>query len=276
MGECEIECDSNPYSKKRNGWCVLQFGICTGIENAVIARSAGFDFIEPTVRSLHGGKDFTSVQAAHAAASIPTPTFNVFVPGELKITGPVMDMAKLQEYVAESMRRVKDVGGELVVFGSGGARNIPDGFSRETAWQQLIDFLRMAADECDRNGVTIAIEPLNRKESNVINSVAEGVALAKAVDRAAIRVLADLYHMEEDAEPTDTVVAHAPWLTHIHVADSGRLAPGTGSYPYAAFFGYLKSTGYSGRISVECRWQDFESEAAGAVAYLHKMWEDAG
>jgi sugar phosphate isomerase/epimerase len=261
---------------KRNGWCVLQFGVCTGIENAEIARSAGFAFIEPTVRSLHSGKDFAVIQAAHAAAGLPTPTFNVFMPGELKITGPSVDMGKVQEYVAESMRRVQAVGGELVVFGSGGARNIPDGFSRDAAWQQLIDFLRMAADECDKSGVTIAIEPLNRKESNVINSVAEGVALAKAVDRAAIRVLADLYHMEEDGEPTDTVVAHAAWLTHIHVADSGRLAPGTGSYPYAEFFGYLKTTGYNGRIAVECRWQDFEAEADAAVAYLHKMWDEAG
>lgn len=254
----------------------MQFGVCTGIENAEIARSAGFTFVEPTVRSLHGGKDFSVIQAGHAAAGLPTPTFNVFVPGELKITGPGVDLAKLQSYVAESLRRVKSVGGELVVFGSGGARNIPDGFSRDAAWQQLIDFLRMTADECDQTGVSIAIEPLNRKESNVINSVAEGVALAKAVDRPSIRVLADLYHMEEDAEPTDTVVANAAWLTHVHVADSGRLAPGTGSYPYAAFFGYLKSTGYSGRIAVECKWQDFEEEAGPAVAFLHKMWEQAG
>lgn len=253
----------------------MQFGVCTGIENAEIARGAGFDFIEPTVRSLHTGKDFAVIQAAHAAAGLPTPTFNVFVPGELKITGPSVEMAKLQVYVAESLRRVKAVGGERVVFGSGGARNIPDGFSRDAAWQQLIDFLAMTADECDKTGVSIAIEPLNRKESNVINSVAEGVRLAQAVNRPAIRVLADLYHMEEDGEATDTVRDNAAWLTHVHVADSGRGAPGTGIYPYAAFFGYLKSTGYNGRIAVECRWQDFEEEAGPAVAFLRRMWDEA-
>ena len=252
----------------------MQFGVCTGIENAEIARSAGFTFIEPTVRSLHGSKDFAVIQAAHAAAGLPTPTFNVFVPGELKITGPATDLAKLQVYVAEPLRRVQAVGGSLVVFGSGGARNIPDGFSRDTAGQQLIDFLRMVADEADKTGVTIAIEPLNRRESNVLNSVAEGVELAQAVDRAPIRVLADLYHMQEENEPLDTVVENAVWLTHVHVADSGRLAPGTGSYPYAAFFGHLRATGYSGRIAVECKWQDFEDEAGLAVAFLRKTWDD--
>lgn len=253
----------------------MQFGVCTGIENADIARAAGFEFIEPTVRSLHGSKDFSVTQAAHAAAGLPTPTFNVFVPGDLKITGPAVDLAELQAYVAESLRRVKSVGGELVVFGSGGARNIPDGFDRVAAWQQLIDFLRMVAVEADKTGVSIAIEPLNRRESNVINSVAEGVKLAQAVDRSSISVLADLYHMQEDSEATDTVVENAAWLTHVHVADSGRLSPGTGTYPYAAFFGYLKSTGYAGRIAVECKWQDFEEEAGATVVYLHKMWDAA-
>lgn len=254
----------------------MQFGVCTGIENAEIARAAGLAFIEPTVRSLHGSKDFSVIQATHKAAGLPTPTFNVFVPGELKITGPNADLAKLQAYVAESLRRVRAVGGELVVFGSGGARNIPDGWGRDAAWQQLIDFLQMAALEADRTGVTIAIEPLNKRESNVLNSVTEGVALAQAVDRSSIRVLADLYHMQEDREATDTVVENAAWLTHVHVADSGRLAPGTGSYPYGEFFGYLKSTGYSGRIAVECRWQDFEAEAGPAVSFLRRVWEEAG
>lgn len=251
----------------------MQFGVCTGIENAEIARSAGFAFIEPTVRSLHTGKDFAVIQAAHAAAGLPTPTFNVFVPGDLKITGPNADLPRLQVYVAESLRRVQAVGGSLVVFGSGGARNIPDGFSRDAAWQQLIDFLRMVADEAGKTGVTIAIEPLNHRESNVLNSVAEGVELAQAVDRPSIRVLADLYHMQEENEPLATVVENAAWLTHVHVADSGRLAPGTGSYPYAAFFGYLAATGYAGRIAVECKWQDFEGEAGAAVAFLHRVWE---
>ncbi len=252
----------------------MQFGVCTGIENAETARTAGFAFIEPTVRSLHSGKDFTVIQAAYAAAGLPTPTFNVFVPGELKITGPAVDMAKLQAYVAESLGRVKSVGGELVVFGSGGARNIPDGFDRDTAWQQLIDFLQMVAVEADKTGISITIEPLNRKESNVINSVAEGVALAQAVARPSIRVLADLYHMQEENEALATVVENAPWLAHVHVADSGRLAPGTGSYPYPEFFGHLKSTGYAGRIAVECKWQDFEEEAGAAVAFLRKTWDN--
>jgi len=254
----------------------MQFGICTGIENAEIARAAGFEFVEPTVRSLHAGTNFDNIQAAHAAAGLPTPTFNVFVPGDLKITGPGADLARLQAYVAESLRRVQAVGGALVVFGSGGARNIPDGFEREAAWQQLIDFLRMVADEAGKTGVTIAIEPLNRRESNVLNSVAEGAALAQAVDRPAIRVLADLYHMQEENEPLDTVVEHADWLAHVHVADSGRQAPGLGSYPYAEFFGHLKTTGYAGRISVECRWRDFAEEAGAAVAYLHKIWSQVG
>ena len=61
--------------------------------------------------------------------------------------------------------------------------------------------------------------------------------------------------MMMDGEALDNVRTHARWIKHIHVADSGRFAPGTGDYPYREFFGMLHSIGYDGLISVECRWQ---------------------
>ncbi|MFP3711872.1 TIM barrel protein, partial [Paraburkholderia sp. SIMBA_009] len=78
-------------------------------------------------------------------------------------------------------------------------------------------------------------EPLNRKESNLVNSVADGARLAKALNRPEVRGLADFYHMDEEAEPLDALREHCAWLAHIHLADTGRLNPGTGSYDYATF-----------------------------------------
>ena len=124
-------------------------------------------------------------------------------------------------------------GARLVVFGSGTARAIPDGFPREQATEQLVTFLRLVAQVATANEIIIAIEPLNRKESNVINSVADGVALAAQVNRAPIRVLADFYHMDEENEPLAHISQYKNWLAHIHVADTGRLAPGTGRLPGA-------------------------------------------
>ncbi|RME63297.1 MAG: sugar phosphate isomerase/epimerase, partial [Caldilineae bacterium] len=200
----------------------MQFGVCTGIENAGAAANAGFDFVECTVRSLRPEEDeFGPIQAQYAAAPLPTPVFNVFVPGTIKLTGPQVEWPTVQDYVERSLARVAAVGGRQVVFGSGGARRVPEGFPRAEAEEQLVRFLRLTGDAAAAHGITIVIEPLNRRESNIINSVPEGVELAKRADHPNIQVLADLYHMMMDGEPLENVVTCGAWLKHIHVADSG-------------------------------------------------------
>jgi mannose-1-phosphate guanylyltransferase/mannose-6-phosphate isomerase len=121
-------------------------------------------------------------------------------------------------------------------------------------------------------GLTIAIEPLNRQESNIINTGAEAVALAQRVDHPAVRVLADFYHLVEEQEPLAHLSRYQEWLAHIHLADSGRGAPGSGHYPYPAFAGQLAATGYRGLLSVECRWGDFAREAGPARQFLRQCF----
>ncbi|MCB0116644.1 MAG: TIM barrel protein [Caldilineaceae bacterium] len=251
----------------------MQFGCCCSLDQAEAAKAAGFDFIECTVRSLTPEVDeFAPIQAAYAASPLPVKAFNVFLPGDLKITGPAVDWPAVETYVDEALRRVHLIGARKVVFGSGGARNIPAGFSSAEADAQLQRFLMIVAMVAEPLGITVVIEPLNKLESNVINSVPAGVVLAEAVGSPSVQVLADLYHMMMDGEDLENVRTHAQWIKHIHVADSGRFAPGSGEYPYAEFFAMLHAIGYDGLISVECRWRNFEEEAADAVTFLQKTW----
>lgn len=78
-----------------------------------------------------------------------------------------------------------------IVFGSGGARNIPDDFCRAEAWEQLVSFGRLAAGAASRHGVTLGAEPLNRKECNVLNSVKESAAYVHEVGHSHFRLLVD-------------------------------------------------------------------------------------
>lgn len=253
----------------------MEFGCCCSLDQAETARSAGFDFLECTVRSLvPESPEFAPILAAYGASPLPVRAFNVFLPGDLKVTGPAVDWAAVESYVEEALHRVHTIGARTVVFGSGGARNVPDGFDRDEANAQLVRFLTKVGDTAQPLGITVVIEPLNRRESNVINDIASGATLATAVASPAVQVLADLYHMQMDGEPLDEVKTYAAQLRHIHVADSERLAPGTGTYPYAGFFRLLHEIGYDGLISVECRWRDFAAEAPEAVRFLHKMWEE--
>lgn len=251
------------------------FGCCASIDKAESVKRAGFDYLEATVTSLIPDEDdnkFAPVLKQYQDSPVPVAAFNVFLPRDLKVVGPDIDQARLERYVSRALARIQAVGATIAVFGSGGSRSVPEGFSRSQATDQIVEFLQLVADAAEQTDVTIAIEPLNRKESNIINSVAEGVEIAKRVNRPSIQVLADFYHMDEDDEPLDAISEYKEWLAHIHVADTGRLAPGTGSYPYATFVDQLRQADYQGMVSVECRWNDFEPEATAAAQYLRRVF----
>ena len=115
----------------------------------------------------------------------------------------------------------------VIVFGSGGARNIPDNFSRGEAWKQLIDFGKRAAALAAANGITIVVEPLNRSECNVINSIGEGARLVEAVDHPNFQLLLDSYHFWLEDDSLSELERRLPMIRHVHVADKiGRAYPG--------------------------------------------------
>lgn len=253
----------------------MRFGCCCSIEQAAVAHAAGFDYIETTVVSLLPEATepfFAPLLESYQAAPIGVAACNVFLPGDLKVVGPDVDWARVEAYVRTALRRVKLIGADLIVFGSGKARMVPDGFARSAAEDQLVDFLQLVAEVATTHAMTVVIEPLNRKESNILNSVDEAVALAQRVDRPAIRVLADFYHMDEEQEALQHLLTYKDWLAHIHVADTDRRAPGTGRYPYAEFVGLLDQAGYDGLVSIECRWEDFAAEAGPACHFLHQVF----
>ena len=253
----------------------MQIGCCASIDQAEAVHAAGFDYIEAAVTSLIPEQDdsaFAPILAQYEASPVPVRACNLFLPGDLKIVGPEVDEERAKAYVIRAIRRIEQIGAKVAVIGSGGSRNIPDGFSRDKATDQIIRFLNIVADEADGSSVTIAIEPLNRKESNIINSVSEGVVFARKVDRPSIRVLADFYHMDEEDEQLETLVDNKDWLAHVHTADTGRGSPGTGQYPYARFAELLHQAGYDAMVSVECRWKDFNSEAGPSVTFLRRVF----
>lgn len=253
----------------------VKFGCCTDIDKAEIVHEAGYDFLECTVVSLvpENDSDYKEVLKKVKESPIPVEACNVFLPGSIKIVGENVDEEAIKNYLTKALPRVKEIGADTVVFGSGGARTIPEGFPRQKAEEQIEHFLHLAADNAESLGITIVIEPLNTKESNVINSVPEAVELAQRINRPSIQALADFYHMEEENESIENIVAAKQYLKHVHVADSGRLAPGTGAYPYKEFAEALQRANYSGRVSIECKWNNLEKELVQSRKFLGESLE---
>jgi sugar phosphate isomerase/epimerase len=246
----------------------MKFGCCVkNAEEARLVQEAGYDYVECTVVSLLPEQEedaFQEVLKGYQNLSISIEACCVFLPGDLLVVGESVDYGRIKSYVSSALKRVQQIGAKTVVFGSGRSRTIPDGFSKEIAEQQIIQFLQITADYAEACGITIVIEPLNRKESNVIVSVPEAVRFAQQVNHPSIQALADFYHMDEEQEPLRNILLCKDYIKHIHVADSGRFEPGTGSYPYEQFVHFVEEAGYDGRISIECKWNQFD------VAHLRK------
>jgi sugar phosphate isomerase/epimerase len=256
----------------------LKLGCCAGIDKASILYQAGYDFIECTVVSLQpetSEAEFKSILRTYEKSPIPVEACNILLPGDLKIIGEQINTERIKNYLSSALERVKRIGAETIVFGSGGARSLPDGFSRVKGEEQIVQFLHLAADVADPLDLTIVIEPLNRKESNIINSVPEAAEFAKKVNRKSIKTVVDFYHMDEDHEPLSHIYEHKDFIKHIHVADTGRYSPGTGRYPYSDFVNLVQQSSYNGRISIECKWNDFETEVKQSLVYLKEQFSIA-
>src|SRR5512146_3537358 len=106
----------------------MKFGVCGGPDMARIAKDCGYDYFEWSVGDLlHPREDeqvFADALARAQSVGLPFPAVNVFIPGDMKITGEAANMQALRAFVSTAMRRAEQAGVERVVFGSGGARRI--------------------------------------------------------------------------------------------------------------------------------------------------------
>ena len=114
----------------------MRFGICTSYDHADAVKAAGWDFIEECVQTFHQGllpdEQWHGMDKLQISA-LPIPAANMLVPGDLKITGPAVETSKLQTYISRVIERAGKTDTRKLVFGSGNARNVHEGFDREAA-----------------------------------------------------------------------------------------------------------------------------------------------
>jgi sugar phosphate isomerase/epimerase len=255
----------------------VRVGYCTGLKNLEAAKAAGFEYVELSATEIAGlsDADFEAAAARIKALGIETPVANLFLPGALKVTGPQTDPEAQMQHVRKAFTRLAKLGTGVVVFGSGGARRVPEGFAKEEAFKQLVDFGKRAAREARANGITIAIEPLRRQETNIINSAAEGLELVNAIGDPNFQLMIDFYHLASEQEDPAIVLRAKDHIRHLHVANpAGRVFPQKWEeFDYVPFFANLRAIGYDKRISVEGNTTDLAAQGPPAIALLHKAFE---
>ena len=226
------------------------------IEKIKECAKAGFDYVEVALNGLAACSDeeLGAFVEALRENNIPCEAANCLFPGSLKLCDESFDESAIEEYLEKALARAKAVGIDTVVFGSGASRKIPEGFSRVKAVSQLELVCRKYLDPiASKNGITIVIEPLNKGETNIFNSVEETMLFVNKLSLGNVKCLADTYHMDVESEPYSNVRLAASSLRHTHIANpDGRVFPlACDKNDYKPFMQYLREISYGGRISVE-------------------------
>ena len=256
----------------------MKIGICTDVKQIITLKDGTADYAELNLTSLATmpEEEYKEAKVLLASKGISAEATNCFFPGDMKLCGSRLDLDVITEYAKNALSRAAGMGIHTCVLGSGGARNIEEGENAADCQKQL-DEVFYAIGECAKEYDTaVVIEPLNKKETNVINTVSEGAAMAKRINHPNILLLADIYHVELEREPLSVIVENGAILRHVHIANpEGRLFPKAGDgYDYEAVQKVLKDANYDLRISIEgAPFGEWKESAEESLAYLKEIFK---
>ncbi len=252
----------------------MRFGCCAELEQIKMVQDAGYDYIELPVSCIDAEapeQEFEQIMEDILSYDIPPEVWHHLLEKDMKVVGPETDPYRVERYIRTAFKRIEDLGGEVVVFGSAGARTIPDGFPRDEAIDQVVDFLSLAGQIAGQHGLYVAVEPLSSSQTNLINSLAETMEIVTLTGHPFVKVLTDFYEMQAIGESVESLVSVGADIIHAHTADTGRRRPGSGNLPQKSFLQTLKKAGYNDRVSVQCIFDDPKKEMKEAVEYLRSL-----
>ncbi|MEF8787866.1 MAG: sugar phosphate isomerase/epimerase family protein [Planctomycetota bacterium] len=159
------------------------------------------------------------------------------------------------EYIQECVRAADECGPGMVVgpaySATGKARMVPDE-QRADEWSRAVDNMQECAEYAEENGVTLALEPLNRYETDMVNTAEQAVDFVEQVDSPAVSVHLDTYHMNiEEKSYREAIATAAPHLSHFHASENDRGTPGSGHVNWDEVRNALASAGYDGPMVIE-------------------------
>lgn len=251
-----------------SAFVVLRGDLCDLVDRA--AR-LGFDGIELAL--LRADEvDVPRMKRRLAAAGVEIPCISsgqVFAADRLWFTHPDAAVrSRAVERIVGMLRLASEFG---AMVNTGRVRGpVHEGEDLATAKGRYLDCIHTCADEAERLGVTLIVEPVNRYELNFINNCTEGLAIIREAGRKCVKLMPDLFHMNiEDASFRTALEQARDEIGYIHVADTNRLAPGWGHMPFDEIFDILAGIGYDGYLTAEILpIPDPERAASQAASFL--------
>jgi sugar phosphate isomerase/epimerase len=228
------------------------------------ARELGFDAIEvfPPAADAISSAELRTLLADHGLALAAVGTGAGWVKGRLHLTLPE---ATAREKAKSFIRSIIDLAGGFAapaIIGSMQGRS-GDGVDHATATAYLAEALDALGEYAAQYHAPLIYEPLNRYETNLVNTVDVGVRLLERLSTQNVVLLADLFHMNiEEASLPEAIRRGGRHIGHVHFVDSNRRPAGFGHLDYKPIAAALSEIGYQGFASAEAfPWPDSDAAA---------------
>ena len=238
--------------------CTAAFGMADLKTIIDTAARIGYDAVEITA-ALHTPVDTTprrrrEVKGYLRDAGITCSGLHYIFDGTLRLLSQDAEMMKKSmAYLNRVVDLAADFEAPTVIVGSGGiTRNFEPGWDRPRSIACMQEVLHTLGDHAEEKGVILAVEAINRYETQFLNTMQEASEFVLQIDHPNVRTMADTYHMNiEEKDPAESVRKYGYLLQNLHLADSNRMAPGDGHFDFKSVVQALKDIGYSKVCSYE-------------------------
>lgn len=214
----------------------------------------GFDVLELPVEDV---TDWNPQLAAGVLADngLAASVSLVMGPGRELVSADGGTIRRTQDYLRQVVDMAQAVGSRVIggpAYASVGRTWRMTAGQREAAYAELVDHLAPVVEHAMAAGVRIGLEPLNRYETSLVNTVDQGLAVVAPLPSEGIGLMLDVYHMNiEETDLAAAVTRAGDRIAHVQVCGNDRGAPGSDHLDWQAFLGALDRAGYDGSLCIE-------------------------
>jgi D-psicose/D-tagatose/L-ribulose 3-epimerase len=233
-------------------------------------KDAGFDGVElPLIE--HPVRPDARVRKELERAGLECTFCAVLPPGFNTISEDAAIRARTIAHWKDCIETVAELGGSIMA----GPLYAPVGYlpgRRRTGdeWRRMIEAFQQLTPMLDNRGVTLAIEPLNRYETYVLNTVEDAAKLCREIAHTKVGILFDTYHANIEEKSLSAAIGTAgQWLRHVHACENDRGVPGSGHIEWTEVFNGLSRVAYDGWLTIE----GF-GFSLGALSAAASIWRD--
>ena len=197
----------------------MYISCCAPIRQCQMVAEAGFDRVALSAQEVAGTPpdQLKQLEGQLASWALECRALNDFCPPELKLCGPNHDPEQLEHYIRQLAPRAALLGVDRIGVGAPLSRDVPAGYPRTAAWNQLRRSLDLTARLCRPWGITILLEPICRQMTNLLNRTPEVLALIEHCEEP-VGVVYDIFHAWMMQEPPADALPAMDRVGIVHIA----------------------------------------------------------